>query len=90
MVDAAAGAAFAELLGEIKLLRADLAWIKKSADTNADLVAHIDARLRSVESDTAAIKAAQRPVVSWPAIVTIVISALVAAGILLDRVYGGA
>lgn len=87
MVDTERTGPFQELLGEIKLLRADLAWIKKSADTNADVVAHLDTRLRRVEADTVAIKAAQKPAISWPAIVTIVISALIAAGVFLDRIY---
>jgi hypothetical protein len=79
--------AFQQLLGEIKLLRGDLAWIKKSADETTGQVSDIDKRLRNVEAGQIAIQAAQRPAISWAAVVTIVISALVAALVLLDRIY---
>lgn len=79
--------AFKELLGEIKLLRADIGWIRGSLDTNTENVVELFERLRRVENDIAAIKAGQKPTISWPAVVTIVISALVALVAILDRIY---
>jgi hypothetical protein len=86
--------AFQELLGEIKLLRADLAWLKKNGDATSAAIVDMDKRLRNVESTQSAFVAAQgamtasaKPPISWPVIVTIIVAIVVAAASLLDRIY---
>lgn len=79
--------AFQELLGEIKLLRADLAWLKKNGDATNDVIVHMDNRLRNVEATQAAFVAAQKPAISWPIIATLIVAIVVALASLLDRIY---
>lgn len=79
--------AFVELLGEIKLLRADLEWIKRSGDNNAEVIQLMDNRLRHVEATQATFVGAQKTPISWPVIASLIVAAVVAAAALLDRVY---
>ncbi len=79
--------AFKELLGEIKLLRSDLTWVREKINTQTDNVSSLYDRVREVETAIARIEARQRPTVSWPAVVTIIISVIVAVLAIADRIY---
>lgn len=79
--------AFKELLGEIKLLRSDLTWVREKINTQTDNVSSLYDRVREVETAIARIEARQKPTVAWPAIVTIIISVAVAVLAVADRIY---
>lgn len=80
-------AAIAELLGEIKLLRSDMSWVRSAIDTQAGSQVEIFERLRAVEQDLAAIKAGQTPRMSGWSVLGIVGSIAVAILLILDRIY---
>ena len=80
-------AAIAELLGEIKLLRSDMTWVRSAIDTQAGSQLEIFERLRAVEQDLAAIKAGQAPRMSGWAMLGIIGSVAVAILVILDRIY---
>lgn len=79
--------AFKELLGEIKLLRSDLTWVREKLNSQSDNVSSLYDRVREVETTIARIEARQKPTVAWPAIVTIIVSVAVAILAVADRIY---
>lgn len=87
MDDFANSGPFQELLGDIKLLRGDTAWMRKEMGRQADTVKELDARVRDLEQALSRIEAKQRPSTPWPLIVTVVISVIVATIAILDRLY---
>jgi hypothetical protein len=79
--------AFDQLLGELKLLRSDLAWVREKLNSQGDNVTNLYDRVREVETAVARIEARQKPAVSWPAIATVVVSLTVAIIAIADRLY---
>lgn len=87
MDEFATSGAFQELVGDIKQMRTDTAWMRKEMGRQADTVKDLDARVRELEQSLARIEAKQRPSTPWPAIVAVVVSIVVAAIAILDRIY---
>ncbi len=79
--------AFKELFGELKALRSDITWMREKLGSQSDNVANLYDRVREVETAIARIEARQRPTIAWPAIVTIIISVMVAVLAIADRIY---
>lgn len=79
--------AFKELFGELKALRSDISWVREKLNSQSDNVANLYDRVREVETAIARIEARQRPTIAWPAVVTIVISVMVAILAVADRLY---
>lgn len=70
------------------VVKNDLAWIRKSMETQEDNQAEIFERLRRIEADLEALKAAQRPPISGWTIFGIVATVAVSVLLILDRIYG--
>ena len=87
MDDFTESAGFQQLLGDIKSLRTDTAWMRKQMTEQASTVKDLDARVRDLEQSVARIEAKTRPVTPWPSIVAVVVSIIVATIAILDRIY---
>ena len=70
------------------VVKNDLAWIRKSMETQESAQAEIFERLRRIEADLEALKAAQRPPISGWTIFGIVATVAVSVLLILDRIYG--
>jgi hypothetical protein len=84
---AADQAAFQELLGLIKELRADVQWVRKKVDEQGVNVKDLDERVRELEQVIARIEAKQGPKTPWPAVVAVIVSGVTAMILILDRLY---
>lgn len=80
-------AGFAELLGEIKLLRSDTAWMRKEMARQAGTVKDLDERVRDLEQAVTRIEAKQKPAIAWPAVLAAIVATVVAVVAILDRIY---
>ena len=87
MDDFTESAGFQQLLGDIKSLRTDMAWMRKQMTEQASTVKDLDERVRDLEQSVARIEAKQRPATPWPGIVAVIVSIVVAAIAILDRLY---
>lgn len=76
-----------ELLGELKLLRSDTAWMRKEMTRQAGTVKDLDERVRDLEQALARIEAKQKPTIAWPAVVAALVASVVAIISILDRLY---
>jgi hypothetical protein len=80
-------AALKELLLETKALRTDMSWMRERMEQHNTSVNELFDRTRAVEMALARIEGKQRPVISWPAVVTVITAIAVAALAILDRLY---
>jgi len=86
-------AAFQELLGEIKSIKTDTAWMRKEIARQGANVKDLDERVRELEQSVtqivAKMDAQKRTPVSWPAVVAAAVAVIVLVVSILDRIYGG-
>lgn len=79
---------FNKTMTDYDVVKNDLAWIRKAMETQESSQLEIFERLRRIEADLEALKAAQRPPISGWTIFGVVTSVVVGAIIILDRIYG--
>lgn len=86
-------AAFQELLGEIKSIKTDTAWMRKEIARQGASVKDLDERVRELEQAitqiNAKMDAQKKTPVSWPAVVAASVAVIVLIVSILDRIYGG-
>jgi len=85
-------ASFQELLGEIKSIKTDTAWMRKEIARQGASVKDLDERVRELEQAVTQINAkmdAQKKTpIGWPAIVAACVAVIVLIISILDRLYG--
>lgn len=84
--------AFQELLGEIKSIKTDTAWMRKEIARQGASVKDLDERVRELEQAitqiNAKMDAQKKTPVGWPAVLAATVAVIVLVISILDRLYG--
>ena len=74
-------------MSELDTVLTDLKWMRENATKMEQSLLEIFERLRAIEQDVAQMKADQKPPISGWTVFGIVVSVVVAAIAILDRIY---